>query len=108
MTTPSQSEGDTNLTSRRAEWQARSLDGNARALLARDEAAFLHQSVSTPCLNTISKAEGIWIEDVAGRRYMDFHGNNVHHIGYGHPRLKRAIAELTLDKQILVGQAYCD
>ncbi len=23
---------------------------------------------------------------------MDFHGNNVHHIGYGHPRLKRAIA----------------
>ena len=39
------------------------------------------------------KAEGIWIEDTAGRRYMDFHGNNVHHIGYGHPRLKRAIAE---------------
>ena len=30
---------------------------------------------------------------MAGRRYMDFHGNNVHHIGYGHPRLKRAIAE---------------
>jgi 4-aminobutyrate aminotransferase len=27
-----------------------------------------------------------------GRRYMDFHGNNVHHIGYGHPRLKQAIA----------------
>ncbi len=24
---------------------------------------------------------------------MDFHGNNVHHVGYGHPRLKRAIAE---------------
>ncbi len=24
---------------------------------------------------------------------MDFHGNNVHHIGYGHPRLKRAIAD---------------
>jgi 4-aminobutyrate aminotransferase len=23
---------------------------------------------------------------------MDFHGNNVHHIGYGHPRLKAAIA----------------
>ena len=49
--------------------------------------------MSTPCLNAIAKAEGIWIEDVAGRRYMDFHGNNVHHIGYGHPRLKRAIAE---------------
>lgn len=88
-----QSEGDTNLTDRRTAWQQAALDGPARALLARDAAAFLHQSVSTPCLNTIVRAEGIWIEDSAGRRYMDFHGNNVHHIGYGHPRLKRAIAD---------------
>src|SRR5919202_483274 len=88
-----ESEGDTNLTSRRAAWQARALDPAARALLAEDERAFLRQSVSTPCLNAIAKAEGIWIEDAAGRRYMDFHGNNVHHTGYGHPRLKRAIAE---------------
>ena len=64
-----------------------------RALLAEDERYFLRQSVSTPCLNTIAKAEGIFLEDTAGRRYMDLHGNNVHHIGYGHPRLKQAIAE---------------
>jgi 4-aminobutyrate aminotransferase len=88
-----ESEGDTNLSDRRAQWQARALDGAARELLARDGCAFLHQSVSTPCLNAVAKAEGIWIEDTAGRRYRDFHGNNVHHIGYGHPRLKRAIAE---------------
>ena len=88
-----QSESDTNLTGRRAAWQARALDGATRAMLAEDERYFLRQSVSTPCLNAIAKAEGIFIEDVAGRRYMDFHGNNVHHIGYGHPRLKRAIAE---------------
>jgi 4-aminobutyrate aminotransferase len=88
-----QSESDTNLTGRRADWQARTLDPRTRALLAADERAYLRQSVSTPCLNAIAKAEGIWIEDLAGRRYMDFHGNNVHHIGYGHPRLKRAIAE---------------
>jgi 4-aminobutyrate aminotransferase len=87
-----ESEGDTNLTSQRAAWQARRIDPVTKALLARDEAAFLHQSVSTPCLNAVAKAEGIWIEDLAGRRYMDFHGNNVHHIGYGHPRLKAAIA----------------
>ena len=62
------------------------------ALLEADARYFLHQSVSTPCLNAIVKAEGIYIEDAAGRRYMDFHGNNVHHIGYGHPRLKAAIA----------------
>ena len=65
------SEGDTNLTDRRAAWQARSLDAAARALLARDSKAFLHQSVSTPCLNAIAKAEGIWIEDTAGRRYIE-------------------------------------
>jgi 4-aminobutyrate aminotransferase len=88
-----ESESDTNLTGRRAAWQARALDAPTRAMLARDSSAFLHQSVSTPCLNAIARAEGIWIEDVAGRRYMDFHGNNVHHVGYGHPRVKRAIAE---------------
>ena len=88
-----QSEGDTNLTDRRATWQQARLDGGTRASLAEDERYFLRQSVSTPCLNAIAKAEGIWIEDTGGRRYMDFHGNNVHHIGYGHPRLKRAIAE---------------
>jgi 4-aminobutyrate aminotransferase len=88
---PTQSEGDVNLSSRRARWQADQLDAATRALLARDGAAFLHQSVSTPCLNAIRRAEGIWIEDLAGRRYMDFHGNNVHHVGYAHPHVLAAI-----------------
>jgi len=61
------------------------------ALLERDEKAFLHQSLSSPCVSTIAKAEGIWIEDLDGKRYMDFHGNSVHHIGYGHPKLVAAI-----------------
>ena len=87
------SESDTNQTPQRRAWAERNLDPAARKLLAEDERYFLRQSVSTPCLNAIVKAEGIFIEDTAGRRYMDFHGNNVHHIGYGHPRLKRAIAE---------------
>ena len=89
---PAESESDTNLSPERRAWAARNLDAAARSLLAEDERYFLRQSVSTPCLNAIVKAEGIWIEDTAGRRLMDFHGNNVHHIGYGHPRLKAAIA----------------
>ncbi len=88
---PRPSESDVNLSPRRARWAARNLDAATRALLDEDARYFLHQSISTPCLDAIRKAEGIWIEDVAGRRYMDFHGNNVHHIGYGHPRLKEAI-----------------
>jgi 4-aminobutyrate aminotransferase len=90
---PTQSEGDVNLSSRRRSWQAEHLDDATRALLARDSDAFLHQSVSTPCLNAIRRAEGIWIEDLAGRRYMDFHGNNVHHVGYAHPHVIAAIRQ---------------
>jgi 4-aminobutyrate aminotransferase len=88
---PSQSEGDTNQSLQRAVWQQENLDEKTRSLLARDSAAFLRQSVSTPCLSAIAKAEGIWIEDTAGQRYMDFHGNNVHHVGYAHPHVVAAI-----------------
>ena len=84
-------EGESNTSAARSDWSAGIGDAGTRELLARDSAAFLHQSLSSPCLTAITKAEGIWIEDTMGRRYMDFHGNSVHHIGYGHPRLKEAI-----------------
>jgi len=84
-------EGESNTSAARSDWSAGIGDAGTRALLARDSAAFLHQSLSSPCLTAIARAEGIWIEDTMGRRYMDFHGNSVHHIGYGHPRLKEAI-----------------
>lgn len=88
---PPQGEGDVNSSPRRSAWQSDHLDAATRALLARDNAAFLHQSVSTPCLSAIRKAEGVYIEDIAGRRYLDFHGNNVHHVGYAHPHVVGAI-----------------
>lgn len=84
-------ESEVNFTSRRQAWQDAHLDGTTLSLLAEDARYFLRQSVSTPCLSAIRRAEGIWIEDVAGRRYLDFHGNNAHHIGYGHPRLIAAL-----------------
>jgi 4-aminobutyrate aminotransferase len=88
---PSHSESDVNASPRRRAWQAENVSASAQVILERDAGAFLHQAVSTPCLNAVRKAEGIWLEDLDGRRYMDFHGNNVHHIGYGHPRLKEAV-----------------
>jgi len=90
---PRQSEGDVNASARRTAWSRANISTAAGDTLRRDAQAFLHQAVSTPCLSVITKAEGIYIEDADGRRYMDFHGNNVHHIGYGHPRLKQAISE---------------
>ena len=65
----------------RADWQARNVEGEARAWLDRDAAAFLHQTGSTPCITAIRHAEGVWIEDHAGKRYIDLHGNSVHHLG---------------------------
>ena len=86
-------EGESNTSAVRAEWAARDTSNATRDLLERDARAFLHQSLSSPCASTIRKAEGIWIEDTSGRRFMDFHGNSVHHIGYGHPRLIAAIKD---------------
>lgn len=84
-------EGESNTSGARARWLAGNTGPKSAPLLERDGGAFLHQSLSSPCVGTVAKAEGIWIEDLDGRRYMDFHGNSVHHIGYGHPRLVEAV-----------------
>jgi len=86
-------EGEANTSAARADWAAREDHTATRDLLARDAGVFVHQSLSSPCVATIAKATGIWIEDTAGRRFMDFHGNSVHHIGYGHPRVIAAIKD---------------
>jgi 4-aminobutyrate aminotransferase len=85
------SEGDVNLSPRRRAWEDANIVGATRALLDRDAAVFLHQSLSTPCLDALVEADGIWLTDVDGRRYMDFHGNNVHQVGYRHPRVVAAV-----------------
>ena len=93
------SEGDVNLSPRRRAWTAGHIGPETQALLADDAEHFLHQSLSTPCLNVLAKAEGAWIEDIEGRRYLDFHGNNVHQVGFAHPRviaaIKRQLDELS-------------
>ncbi len=85
------SEGDVNLSPRRRQWEREHLGPATAQLLARDAACFLHQSLSTPCFNAVKSASGIWLEDVEGRRTMDFHGNNVHQLGHGHPRVIEAV-----------------
>ncbi len=84
------SEGDTNLTSQRENWHNR-LSSNSKDILDRDSKVFLHQSLSTPCLDVIEHCEGIFFYDVNGKRYMDFHGNNVHQLGYRHPNVVKAV-----------------
>lgn len=86
-----QAEGEANTSPRRKLWDQSITDPDTRELIARDARHYLHQSVSTPCMNAVARAKGAYIWDSQGRRYLDFHGNNVHHIGYGHPKLIEAI-----------------
>ncbi len=87
------SEGDINLSPRRRAWSAEHISPATQAFLETDGRHFLHQSLSTPCLNVLAKAEGAWIEDIEGRRLLDFHGNNVHQVGFAHPRVIAAIKQ---------------
>jgi 4-aminobutyrate aminotransferase len=86
-------EGDLNISSRRKAWSEAHINAETRDWLDKDEKFFLHQSLSTPCLNVLAKAEGIYIEDLEGRRYMDFHGNDVHQVGFANPRVLAAVTE---------------
>src|SRR4029077_10629470 len=85
------SEGDVNLSPLRRAWEAENVGAATRALLDADSEHFMHQSLSTPCLNALVACDGIWLEDVEGRRIMDFHGNNVHQVGYRHPHVIEAV-----------------
>ena len=87
-------EGDVNSSPERGKWISQ-LDDATQALLAEDEELFLRQSLSTPCLDVVERASGSTLVDVEGREILDFHGNSVHQVGYGHPRVVEAIrAEL--------------
>lgn len=86
-------EGDINLTESRADWLATTVDQKTKALLEKDARYFLHQSMSTPCLDVLSSCSGASIESVSGKKYYDFHGNNVHQIGYSNPKLLENITQ---------------
>ena len=75
-------EGDINGSPARREWYSVIRTGETARYLDEDERYFLHQSLSTPCLDVLESCEGIYLRDKQGKTYMDFHGNNVHQVGY--------------------------
>lgn len=84
-------EGDINTTEERTRWQETFLSDRSKELLDEDAKYFLHQALSTPCLDPITGVDGIYIMDEDGRKFMDFHGNSVHQMGYNHPYLLEAL-----------------
>lgn len=85
-------EGDVNFSTARLEWYDQ-LDPQTKEWLERDAAVFLHQSLSTPCLNMIDSCDGIYLTDIRGKQYMDFHGNSVHQVGYRNPYVLEKLRE---------------
>jgi 4-aminobutyrate aminotransferase len=61
-------------------------------LVVRDEAAFFHQVLSTPCLDEVATAEGAELRTTSGN-LLDFHGNSVHQLGHAHPEVREAIVQ---------------
>ncbi len=93
-------EGDVNLSKERVKWQENNiLNSETQRLLREDSRLFLHQAMSTPCLDVLQTCNGAHIENIEGKKYLDFHGNNVHQIGFANAfvidQIKKQLDELS-------------
>ncbi|MGC8229970.1 (R)-1-hydroxy-2-aminoethylphosphonate ammonia-lyase [Pseudobacillus badius] len=90
-------EGDINFSQLREKWMNQ-LSVKSFEKVQLDEQVFMKQSMSTPCLNGIIDADGCYLTDVNGKKYLDFHGNSLHQVGYKNPyvidMIKRQAEEL--------------
>jgi 4-aminobutyrate aminotransferase len=84
-------QGDINTTPSRRKFWERNLSAQAKKWFDEDTKYFLHQSLSTPVLNVLTKAQGIYIEDLNGKKYIDMHGNGVHNAGFNNPEVVEAV-----------------
>jgi 4-aminobutyrate aminotransferase len=88
-------EGDINQSEERGNWDALITDQSTKEILAMDARYFLHQSMSTPCLEVVASNKGSEIITHSGHTLLDFHGNNVHQVGYGNELIiNRLISQL--------------
>ncbi|MGE4183234.1 MAG: aspartate aminotransferase family protein [Limisphaerales bacterium] len=102
------SEGDLNLSPRRQAWAREHLDDRSRQLVEDDASLFLHQSLSSPCLNVLKRCSGATLTDMQDRELLDFHGNNVHQVGFGHPRILEAITRQLQDLSFCPRRYTCE
>ncbi len=95
-------QGDVNTTADRQKYWTRNLKGESKRWFDEDQKYFLHQSLSTPVLNVLSRAQGVYIEDLAGNKYIDMHGNGVHNAGFNNPAVIEAV-----NKQLDESMTFC-
>ncbi len=95
-------QGDVNTTENRSKYWERNLSNKAKKWFDEDTKYFLHQSLSSPVLNVLSRARGVYLEDLDGKKYIDMHGNGVHNAGFNNPAVIEAVK-----KQLDESMTFC-
>jgi len=101
----SREQGDINASEDRQAY-VNQLDSNTKDWLERDSNSFLHQALSTPVMNVLSKTEGAYITDLQGRKYLDLHGNGVHNAGFSNPKVIEAVIKQLQDNLAFTPRRY--
>jgi len=95
---PDRSEGDLNCSPLRQRWRDAIDHADTRRWLEADERYFLHQSLSTPCLDVLAGCAGSTFTNLRGQAFLDFHGNSIHQVGHANAAvidaIKRQLDEL--------------
>ncbi|SDW44001.1 aspartate aminotransferase family protein [Paenibacillus sp. CF384] len=102
----SREQGDINQTDARSRYWSRNLSAAAQTVFEDDNRYFLHQSLSTPVMNVLSKTEGIHIYDMDGKAYIDMHGNGVHNVGFNNDDVIEAVIAALRNKQTFTPRRY--
>jgi len=84
-------EGDVNFSQSRKDWMNQLADDTTRIIM-QDADSFIHQALSTPCMEVAAACDGPYLITSSGQKLLDFHGNNVHQVGY---KNKTVIAAVT-------------
>ncbi|MEM9324122.1 MAG: aspartate aminotransferase family protein [Bacteroidota bacterium] len=98
-------QGDTHNSTAQREL-ASGLSTETQEMLDRDAKVFLHQALSTPVMNVMESAEGPYIVDHDGNRYLDLHGNGVHNVGFNNREVITAIIRQFTDQLTFTPRRY--
>ncbi len=98
-------QGDINATDQRRQYTD-NLDEETRYWLEEDARYFLHQALSSPVMNVLSRTEGAYIYDLSGKKYLDLHGNGVHNAGFSNPLVAEAVVRQLTDKLAFTPRRY--
>lgn len=82
------------------------LNEETQQWITEDAKYFLHQALSTPVMNVLSKTSGAYIYDLTGKSYLDLHGNGVHNAGFSNPEVIEAVIKQLQEQLAFTPRRY--